>query len=104
MLTIIVVLIVAAVAVAAIAVVKQETRARLHDLRDHDRERRALAKESRDREDDLLNRLAHAYDKPWEQPPEPDVAPAEEYDELELAYDASHIEDDDLDLEPSGSF
>lgn len=68
-------------------------------LRDRDRQDRLRER----REDELMNRLGHAYDKPWQEPPAAEPDRDDDEDELELAYDASHIEDD-FDLEPAGSF
>ena len=88
-------LIVAVVALcaAALYLIHRERSIATARIREHER----LARLYQQREMELLDRLAHAFDRPWAVAPADESAPEPEHeDELELAWDGSHLEEPEL--------
>src|SRR5689334_24408255 len=98
-------LVLAAVATAAVALLLHVTRSH---ARDYVRlmEREARLREQR--ENLLLNRLAHAYDKPWEEPPPPvdelTLVPDPDEEEDEITFGLDHLEEDEVLVGSGGTF
>ena len=77
---------------AALYLIHRERTIATSRIREHER----LARLYQQRETELLDRLAHAYDRPWTVAPaeEPEPAPEEDEDEPELTWDTSFIEEE----------
>ena len=88
-------LIVAVVALvaAALYLIHRERSIATARIREHER----LARLYQQRETDLLDRLAHAYDRPWAVAPVDEPEPGrDDEDEVELAWDNSFVEESEL--------
>ena len=77
---------------AALYLIHRERTIATSRIREHER----LTRLHQQRETELLDRLAHAYDRPWTVAPaeEPEPAPEGDEDEPELTWDTSFIEEE----------
>ena len=87
-------LIVAVVALcaAALYLIHRERSIATSRIREHER----LARLYQQRETELLDRLAHAYDRPWAVAPVDEPEPKPDDDDIELAWEGSHLEEPEL--------
>ena len=90
--TLVVVVAVVALVAAALYLIHRERSIATTRIREHER----LTRLHQQRETELLDRLAHAYDRPWAAPPVDEVtAPDDEEDEMPyLVWDSSYADDE----------